>query len=81
MRRAQELIWRHHIRGMKTGAVIGVVVGLILVMQTFAPGVFELRKLIIWTGVTSVLFAACGWFLYGGTGTMNDLYDEDQETD
>jgi len=66
-------------RGLKGGAVIGFFVGLILVLQTLEPEVFDIQKVLIWTIVSSTLFAIIGWFIYGGTSGLIGYSDSDSE--
>lgn len=66
-------------RGLKGGAVIGFFVGLTLVLQTLELEVFDIKKVLSWTIVSSALFALIGWFIYGATSGLIGYSDSDSD--
>ena len=68
--KGQKVVAAYRYKGLQGGAVIGFFIGLILVVQTFEPGMFDIEKLLVWTSVTSIVFALLGWLIYGGTSGL-----------
>jgi hypothetical protein len=73
--KGQKVVDAYRYKGLQGGAVIGFFVGLILVVQTFEAGMFDLEKLLVWTSVTSIIFALLGWLFFGGTSGLTG-YDD-----
>ncbi len=70
MSNGQKVVSQYRFKGLQGGAVIGFFIGLILVVQTFEPGMFDIEKLLTWTLVTTLIFALLGWLIYGGTSGL-----------
>ena len=77
MTNGSKVVKEYRYRGLKGGAVIGFFVGLLLVVQTFEPGLFDFKRFLIWTSVTSIIFALIGWLIYGGTAGLTGYDDSD----
>jgi hypothetical protein len=75
----QEVVKAYRFKGLKGGALIGFFIGLLVVTQSFEPNTFDIKKVLIWTSVTTVLFALFGWLLYGGTSGFTG-YDESSDS-
>lgn len=79
MTKGQKVVSAYRYKGLQGGAIIGFFIGLVLVVQTFEPGIFDIEKFLIWTSVTSIIFALLGWLLYGSASGLTG-YDDSGST-